>query len=469
MAEEQDTIAAPVTAPGQAGVAIVRLSGPKTRELIRQSFNRAERVFSSPRSAVLGTILDGAGAPLDNGLCLFFPKPQSYTGEDVAELHLHGSPFLVRSLLAALVARGARQAEPGEFTKRAYLNGCIDLTQAEAVADLIAAETEVQARVAREQLTGRLSGAVDELGEPLRNLLAEVEAHIDFPEEGITPLAYARWADAVETVLRELRRYIDSFATGRIFREGALVVLAGLPNAGKSSLLNRLLGEERAIVTAVPGTTRDSIEERASLDGLSVRFCDTAGLFDASAPRILDTVEQLGVERSWQRLEHADLVLFLLDAERELGHADAVLEAVRARNSRVLVVANKVDLVDEQKKQGLRDLLQGREPGDGVEAVLVSASTGEGLDALRRRLVSILVDDRHRTGSLLVTTQRHADALKEAAKILEDAALELRNGLPAELVSVHLRGALRALEEIVGVTPTEDILGRIFSKFCIGK
>ncbi|MFN8390440.1 MAG: tRNA uridine-5-carboxymethylaminomethyl(34) synthesis GTPase MnmE [Bdellovibrionota bacterium] len=457
-----DTIAAPITAHGRAGVAVVRISGPLAAPVLAQISPRASLITAQPRTLVMTPFLEGqitgADHVLDYGLAAYFPAPNSFTGEDCVELNLHGSPYLVTRLMSILAELGVRSAKPGEFSERAFLNGKLDLSQAEAIADLIAADTEIQARVAREQLEGRLSKALSDLGEPLRNLLAEIEAHIDFPDEDIEPLTYSEWTSALRAIEGQIEAYLRSFAYGRLCREGALVVLAGVPNAGKSSLLNRLLGEDRAIVTAVPGTTRDSIEEPASLGGLRVRFCDTAGL--ATEHRTPDEVEQLGIERSWKKLTQADLVLYVFDISTGLDAELDIVEGVRQSARKVMLVANKADLVSNAGAGNLPS---------GSDARLVSAQNGEGIAQLADAIVAELLGDDAQSDALLITNQRHFEALRGADRALKDALVALQSSTPAEFVAVDLRAALGALEEIIGSTPTEDILGRIFSKFCIGK
>ena len=454
-----------MTARGQAGVAIVRISGTRTKAVVQQISPISARIFAEPRKVFFGPIYQGNWQDselIDEGLIVFFPTPKSYTGEDVAEVHLHGSDYLVRTFLETLGSLGVRMARPGEFTERAYQHGKIDLSQAEAVADLIAAETALQARVAREQLSGKLSEAVTRLGEPLRDLLAEIEANIDFPEEDINPKTAAEWERILTEELAVVREYLATFRTGKICREGALVVLAGAPNAGKSSLLNRLLGEDRAIVTPLPGTTRDSIEEAAEIDGLRIRFCDTAGLLDSIGSRTPDEVEKLGIERSWKKLEQADLCLYVFDSSAGWSGQETLFNEVKKRSANVLILANKVDLLHAGKRHKSGEGL----PGPSVS---ISAKSGEGLEKLRSKIAEITAGPELRSASLLVTNQRHFDSLKWAADALEHAVNDLATGAPAEFVSVHIRAALGALEDIVGATPTEEILGRIFSKFCIGK
>jgi tRNA modification GTPase len=419
-------------------------------------------VLEHPRELINADIVGESGELLDHGLVAYFPKPRSFTGEDCAEINLHGSPFLVQKLLELLNNLGARLANPGEFSERAFHNGKFDLTQVEAIADLIAAESEAQASAAREQLKGRLAGVVSDIGEPLRNILAEIEANLDFPDEDISPLSREGWLEHLKTVEAELRSYISTYKTGRILREGAVIAIVGLPNAGKSQLLNQLLGEERVIVTPTPGTTRDSVEEAISIDGIRVRLVDTAGLAgNWQAARTPDEIEQLGIGHSWKRIEQADLVLYLLDATVDSEEQEPLFERVSESSQKVLVIANKQDLLADT------DLWRG--PSFSPECPMISALDGSGIAGLRKLIYDSVVGENASNASVVITTTRHVEALKVALGAIVDATKGIEGELPAELVSVDIRGALTALEEIIGVTATEDILGRIFSKFCIGK
>lgn len=456
---EVETIVAPATAPGAAGVAVVRVSGANTSKIAEKLFSKAKQLFPTPGLLVYGEVVDQLATPatvLDQAMAVYFKGPKSFTGEDVLELHLHGGTYLTTRAIENILALGARMARPGEFSQRAFLNGKIDLTQAEAIADLIAAETQAQACVAAQQLQGKFSQAVIELGEPLRNVLAHIEATIDFPEEDIEPLTYQAWRGKIQEASTVLQSYIASYKVGRVMREGAKVVLAGLPNAGKSSLLNAISGEDRAIVTPIPGTTRDAVDVRISLDGLAVSFWDTAGLAQSNGKRQLDEVERLGVARSWNHIEQADLVLFVVDLGQELSESMSLYREI-AKKNRVLLIANKLDIVDEVPR------LEANNPH------FISVKTGQGVGELIALLKQELLLESGETHRLLVTTARHVEALKVANQALQRAEEALTQQLPAELIAADVRSALWALEDIIGATPTEDILGRIFSTFCIGK
>jgi tRNA modification GTPase len=483
-----DTIAAPITAPGQSAVAAIRISGPAVPEVVRLLSPKAEKILCSPRTAILSPIFDlnVGDTPLvhpilDYGLFLYFRSPASYTGEDVVEINLHGSTFLLGAVLSSILAAGVRLARPGEFTERAYHQGKIDLAQAEAIADLIASETESQARVARDQLEGKLSGAIADLGDPLRDLLAEIEARIDFPEEGIEPAAIEGWIKALEKVEADLERYLSTYRGGKIQRDGASVALIGAPNCGKSSLLNRLVGEERAIVTPIPGTTRDTIEERISVNGVFVRLFDTAGLETGS--REVDRVESLGMERSWSKARNADLVLFMLDAEKIASNGGlvdsgdiAILKRLSGIEGKILPVGTKLDLVvgqtsGEKALEPIRFAIK-QALGQGevlAEPVFISSLSGEGIEQLIQSVSNEISGFSAGTGAVAICTQRHFEALTAAMDSTVQARKGLDSGLAAELVSLEIRSALSALNDIIGVTPNEEILGRIFSKFCIGK
>lgn len=443
MTNQRDTIAAIATAAGAAGVGVVRLSGPACGRIAATLLGKTP----APRYAHYLRFRDGGGEVIDDGLLLYFPAPHSYTGEDVLELQGHGSPLLLQALLRRCLALGARAARPGEFTERAFLEGRLDLAQAEAVADLISAESEAALRAARRSLEGEFSRRVHEVVEGLTGLRVWIEAALDFPEEDVDFLAapelHRRLAE-VSTALATLR---EEAGRGKRLLDGLHVVIAGPPNAGKSSLLNALAGQERAIVTDIAGTTRDLLRERIALDGIELTLVDTAGLREAP-----DRVEQEGIRRARAEFERADLVLAVLD-DTAPAPTLALPEGVP-----VLWLHNKADLSGAA----------GRSQRDAQgEHLWLSARTGEGLDALRRRLRESAGIGEGSAGAFSARA-RHLEALDRAAAELARAAEHLQHGA-GELAAEELRHAQESLGEITGRVHADALLGRIFSDFCIGK
>ena len=455
---KEDTIAAIATPMGEGGVAIVRVSGPDAERIAKEIFFRGGGKDGHLRSHTLhhGSIrAPESGAVLDEVLIVLMRKPRSYTGEDVVEVHCHGGPFVVRQVLELILSRGARHADPGEFTKRAFLNGRMDLAQAEAVLDLIRARTNQSMRLALGQVSGELSKWVGELREELLDILVQVEAAIDFPEEEIELLQRDELAGKIEALREKISRIIASYEWGRLFREGARVCIVGRPNVGKSSLLNALLGEERVIVTPVPGTTRDVIEEGINLDGLPAVLWDTAGIRETE-----DEVERIGVDFSLKRLEEANAVLIVLDGSSALTIEDrAVLKATSKKKG--LAVINKSDLLQKLDLQELKIVAQNK------EAVSISAKEGNGLNLLKCKIRQLLLNAETEP-PIVLTNIRHKAALERAERELREANQTLQN-LPPEMVAVDIQGAKDALEEIVGVIHSDHILKRIFMNFCIGK
>lgn len=446
-----DTIVAAATAPGRGGVAIVRISGPKAPEL--GGIIAGE--LPPPRRAAFVRFLDADKQPIDAGFILFFPAPRSYTGEPVVELHGHGGPVVVESLIARAVELGARRAQPGEFTQRAFLNDKLDLAQAEAVADLIDAGSREAARAAMRSLQGEFSAMVQGLTDAVADLRAYVEAALDFPEEEIDFLADRELARRLESIRDHFAAVEEAAGQGRLLREGMSVVIAGRPNAGKSSLLNRLAGYDAAIVTPVAGTTRDVLRERIHLDGMPLHVLDTAGLREAG-----DLIEEEGIRRAQAEMARADRVLFVVDAAAD--PAGAAYREERARlpaDVPVTLVFNKCDLAAGVP---LADTTS------GPPRIALSALTGQGLDALRSHLKSCM--GYHSLDSGTVSARgRHLDALARARAHAETAARELAERRAGELVAQELRDAQQALAEITGEYTSDDLLGRIFSSFCIGK
>ncbi|MCC6220421.1 MAG: tRNA uridine-5-carboxymethylaminomethyl(34) synthesis GTPase MnmE [Deltaproteobacteria bacterium] len=479
MGDLDETIAAPITAAGHSAISVVRISGPLTRQAIESLVVQAKRVIDNPRKLMLVDIRHLKYSDyshveaelLDSGMVVYFPRFRSFTGEDSAEFNIHGSPFLVEKLLESLCACGLRLANPGEFCKRAFLNGKLDLVQAEAIADLIAAESETQARAAKHQLAGALSAAISQLGEQVKNCLAELEAFIDFPEEDIETASEFAINLMLKEAVTAIDRLLESFRTGKLYREGAQVVIVGYPNAGKSSILNRLVGEERAIVSQYAGTTRDAIEERISLDGLLIRLWDTAGIIDSTLPS--DEVSRLnlmGVEQSWLRVENADLAVFVFDVTEDVDGLEKLFRQVIAKVNNVVAVGNKCDLLSEEQLIELK--LHVQEvfgAAEALEPLFVSATNGQGFRELKRAIRGKLLMNSSASIGAIVTNFRHRDCLLEARKALEEGLSNLKASTAVELIASDIRQALSSLSDIIGVTSSEDILERIFSKFCIGK
>jgi tRNA modification GTPase len=454
---EQDTICAVSTPPGAGGIGIIRISGGAAIGTALQIFKprRGKNLTTAPSHSVLyGHVVDpDSGETVDEALLIVMRAPSTYTREDVVEIHCHGGMMPLWRTLGLCVWSGARQAEPGEFTKRAFLNGRIDLAQAEAVMDIIGAKTDLSLRAANEQLLGGLSGEIAALRDRLLSLIAAVEAGIDFPEEDIETGTGQPLADEADGLLAAVDSLLSSYAYGRILRDGFATAIVGKPNVGKSSLLNALLKQNRAIVTEVPGTTRDVLEEYLNIAGVPLKILDTAGIRHSH-----DIVEQEGVRRSIGAIASADIVLFVLDGSQSFTAEDRrVMDELQGKH--VIAIINKSDLP--------RRLEQLTEP---VAQVSVSCRTGEGLDDLKRA-----ISDQVKQGTISsrehvwAVNQRHKTALEQTKDSLQKALESITSGLSPEFISLDLRGALDSLGLIIGATYTEDILERIFNDFCIGK
>jgi tRNA modification GTPase len=445
MTREGATIVSPATPPGTGGVAIVRLSGPEVVRIGEAMVGG----LPAARHAAYRVFRNAAGERIDEGIALYFPGPASFTGEDILELQGHGGPLLVAMLVRAAVDLGARQAEPGEFSKRAFLNGRIDLAQAEAIADLVSAGSEQAARAALRSLDGEFSRRVHALVEALTTTRLYVEAAIDFPEEEIDFLDDA----ALATRLDDCSTQFDSLAAGagrgRLLRDGFQVVLVGRPNAGKSSLMNRLSGEDTAIVTEIAGTTRDVLRETLNIDGLLVELVDTAGLRENP-----DRVEEEGIRRAREALRNADACLWVQDAAELADEPDEALPD----GAMLTIVRNKIDLTDDAA---------GLESGE-PPVVAVSARTGAGIDALREHLKTIAGAGDLGEG-VYTARQRHLDAIARARRHFATGRTALAERRAGELLAEELRQAQDALAQITGEFTSDDLLGRIFSEFCIGK
>jgi tRNA modification GTPase len=446
-----DTIVAAATPPGRGSVGIVRVSGPKTPEIAAVILGE----LPEPRRVTLARFLDQRQEPIDAGLALFFPAPHSYTGEHVLELQGHGGPVVVEGVVARVLELGARRALPGEFTQRAFLNDKLDLAQAESIADLIDAGSREAARAAMRSLQGEFSAMVQGLTEAVIELRTYVEAAIDFPEEEIDFLADRQLEAKLAGVQDHFEAVEQSARQGRLLREGMTVVIAGRPNAGKSSLLNRLAGYDAAIVTAIPGTTRDVLRERIDIDGMPLHVLDTAGLRESG-----DEVETEGIRRAQAEIARADRVLFVIDAVTDPDARAYAEEKVRLpKDVPLTLIFNKCDLAVG---------LPVSDTISGPPRVLMSALTGQGLDLLRAHLKHAM-GFHTAEGGTVSARQRHLDALSRARAHVEESERQLKERRAGELVAEELRAAPQALGEITGEFTTDDLLGRIFSSFCIGK
>jgi tRNA modification GTPase len=445
---DDDIIAAIATAPGRSGIGVIRISGPGLDALIRAIVGE----LPAARRAVVRNFLDARGEVIDQGIALYFPAPHSYTGQDMLELQGHGGPVVLQMLLKRCLELGARAAQPGEFTRRAYLNDKLDLAQAESVADLIDAATTEAARSALRSLRGAFSEHIAELTRGLIELRTLVEASLDFPDEEIEFIQRADGEGRLAALRAKVAEVLAASQQGSLLREGVHVVLAGQPNVGKSSLLNRLAGEDLAIVTDIPGTTRDAVRQSISLDGVPAHIIDTAGLRQSRDP-----VERIGVERTWSAIEQADLVVLLVDAARGNAHADRDILARMPLALPRIRAMNKIDLI-------------GRAPSvereEGMPTVWLSAKTGAGLDLLKQLMLERVGWQTEHGGGLFMARERHVEALRRAGQYLARASLR-EEGL--ELLAEELRLAHEALGAITGEYSAEALLGEIFSRFCIGK
>ena len=449
-----DTITAQATPPGRGGVGIIRVSGP----LVKTIADAVVRVDIKPRYAHYGPFWSSQGEQLDQGLALFFPGPHSFTGEDVLELQAHGGPVIIDLLLREVIRLGARLAKPGEFSERAFLNDKLDLAQAEAIADLIDCSSEQAARCALRSLQGEFSTKIHDLVEQLIQLRIYVEAAIDFPEEEIDFLSDGKVEQDLNNILEQTHRVQAEARQGSLLREGMYVVIAGRPNAGKSSLLNALAGREAAIVTAIEGTTRDVLKEHIHIDGMPLHIIDTAGLRDAP-----DEVEQIGIARAWEEIKRADRVLLMVDSQTTTSTdpkeiwPDFIDQL--PQTSKITVIRNKADLSNES--------IQLTEHNSHT-IITLSAKSQSGIELLKQHLKDCMGFSSTTEGGFMAR-RRHLDALDRAQRLLETGLAQLQSHAAGELLAEDLRQAQQSLNEITGEFSPDDLLGRIFSSFCIGK
>jgi len=447
-----DIIAAIATPPGRGGVGIIRISGKNLQPLAKAILGRLPK----PRYAEFGNFLDEHKQALDQGVMLYFPAPHSYTGEDVVELQGHGGPVIMNLLLTRCLQLGARLAQPGEFTFRAFLNDKIDLLQAESVADLIEASTADAARCAMRSLNGEFSATIDQLVQALIKLRVLVEATLDFPEEELDFLQSAQAIEQLRTIQEQLSQVLAASRRGALLQSGINIVLVGQPNVGKSSLLNQLAGTDAAIVTELPGTTRDTIHQSIEIEGIPLHLVDTAGLRETS-----DVIEQQGIARAHAAAKQAELILLLLDSRQGMTSADRDILSSLPQQLPILTIFNKIDLTSETPHAT---------EGEHGMTVYLSAKNGEGIDLLRSALLRTIGWQGNLAGEgLYMARQRHLQALAGASQHLQTAAILLNEGNTLELLAEELRLAQQALSAITGEFTADDLLGNIFSNFCIGK
>ena len=466
---QQDyTISAIATAIGQGGIGIVRISGEKAVEIAEKCFRPAAggKVREYGRSAVYGNIYKENEEFLDEAICIVMEAPHSYTCEDVVELQCHGGPVVLRELLALTYRLGARPAEPGEFTKRAFLNGRLDLSQAQSVMDMIQARTTMSLEMAAGNLQGRLSEKIQEMRQEILGVIAHLEASIDFPEDDIEDVAMEEAELKVEKLHGDLEDLLASAQTGQILRDGLQTAIIGRPNAGKSSLLNLMLGQERAIVTDVPGTTRDSIEEYMNIGGIPLRLADTAGIRETD-----NLVEKIGVDKAYSYAKEAELVLAVIDGSQPMSQEDEpIWQLLKECQGRIILILNKADQEQVISEEQIREKAAEKEVEEIYRIISLSAKSGEGLgaleDAIKEMVFAGKISCRE---SIMVSDARQADIIRQALLLLDQTRVTLMTGMSEDFVVIDLRSAWEKLGEITGDTLGEDIIDEIFSRFCIGK
>ena len=462
---DTDTIVAPATVPGSGAISIVRISGPRALEAVSAVVSFSRPLNDAPGYSIrYGTALQDDGSILDEVLVSVFRAPHSYTGEEAAEISCHASRYVVETLLQRLCDAGARAAEPGEFTRRAFVNGKMDLAQAEAVADVIQSDNAAAHRVAMNQLRGGYSSRLKELRDKLLEVTVLMELELDFSEEDVEFADRSRLVSLVEETLAHIRTLTDSFRLGNAIKTGIPVAIVGATNTGKSTLLNALLGEDRAIVSDIAGTTRDTVEETFNINGTVFRLIDTAGIRETE-----ETIERIGIDRSLLKLTQADIVLGVVDATASLSEqqqrAQEIASRIRFDEQTILLLLNKMDLVSDPSRAETMLVLD-RE----IPTIPLSAKTGQGLETLRNSLMTVWEKQlKGAEQALLVTNIRHYNALHKAADALELVKAGIASGTPTDLVSQDMRDSLYHLGSILGTITDDEILGRIFERFCIGK
>ena len=455
----EDTIAAIATAPGEGGIGIIRISGEESKSVLDKIFIPANPSSLQNRKMSYGNIVDPlSNKVIDEVLCVYMKGPKTYTVEDVVEINCHGGMVPLRKTLELVLANGARMAEPGEFTKRAFLNGRLDLSQAEAVIDVIKAKTDKTFDVALNQLEGTFSERIREIRNKLVDILVNLTVNIDYPDEDIEEITYEKLSFDLNEVLSEIENLLSSADTGRIMRDGLSVAIIGKPNVGKSSLMNSLLKETRAIVTEIPGTTRDTIEEHISIKGIPVRLTDTAGIRETD-----DIIEKIGIEKSKESFNQADLVIFILDSSRNLEHEDMeIMELINP--DKTVILLNKIDLNQILKKDDI--LLK----NPGFTIIETSMKNQMGISEIENKIVDLVYGGKvSQNNNLMVTNVRHKDILEKSRKSLDDAINMVKMQEALEFIEIDVNSAYESLGEIIGETVQDDIINEVFARFCLGK
>jgi len=454
---QEENIIALATAPGIGAIAVLRISGPDAITIVAEKFRpvRTKKLTAQKSHTIhLGHIVDHEFI-LDKVMISIFKGPNSYTGENVVEISCHGSPFIQQQIIQLFLRNGCRMATPGEFTLRAFLNGKMDLSQAEAVADLIISDSEASHQIAMQQMRGGFSNEIQELRTELLNFASLIELELDFSQEDVEFADRSQFNQLLNKISNTLERLIDSFALGNVIKNGIPVAIVGEPNVGKSTLLNALLNEERAIVSEIAGTTRDTVEDEISIGGINFRFIDTAGIRSTQ-----DEIEKIGIERSFEKIEQATLVLFLVDAKKYYQNDINELVA-KYPHKKILVIANKVDEAPKTQLAKLKET--------NAEVIFISAKHGEGLDDLKEKLLHLINAGDLGKNDTVVTNNRHYDALLKALEAIQKVKEAIDAQLSSDLMAIDIREALYHLGEITGSVTTDDLLGNIFSNFCIGK
>ncbi len=454
-----DTIAAISTAVGNSGISIIRISGKDSLEIIKKIFKTRHELKHS--SIVYGHIVDNiSGEKLDEVLVSYFENPKSFTGEDVCEVNCHGGRKITLEILELILRNGARLAEPGEFTKRAFLNGKVDLTQAEAIMDVIGAQTKKQSKIATEQLSGNLSKKINGINEKLLNLMAQIEVSVDYPEYDYEELSNDQIKNVLKNVENDLNSLISTYDDGKIIRDGIKVAIIGKPNVGKSSLLNTLAKYEKAIVTDIAGTTRDVIEESINIGELVLNVFDTAGIRETE-----DVVEKIGVEKSKKTLEEAELILFLVDATVGVDQEEYKL-LKETKNKNVIVIINKIDIASKENIEKIRNTIS----CETYKTVLISAKENEGIEELKEIILKMFNNDKFNLeNDVVITSERHKSLLVKAKQSILSSINTVEDNMPIEIITIEIRNSMKYLGEITGTNVSEEVIKTIFQKFCLGK